>query len=138
MKRDDLRPDAELRAMLRRFDSPDRVSPDQRAALQRRIAADAEPLLSARRPGSPAWWEFTAGWARTLIPLGVATAMVAAGLILWAAHTPVRQPLVRVASQDSLVSAVPRDRTSQHLLDLLVSPAVIPADEPAAPPGIRR
>jgi hypothetical protein len=136
MRRDDLRPDAELRAMLRRFDSPDRVSPDQRASLQRRIAADAEPLLAARRPGPPAWWEFTAGWARTLIPLGVATAVVAAGLMLWAAHGPAHQPLVRVASEDSLVSAVPRDRTSQRLLDVLVSPAVIPAgDEP--PPSRR-
>ena len=107
MRRDDLRPDDELRAMLRRFDSPERVSADQRDALLSRIGADADLLLAARRPGPPAWWEFTAGWARTLIPLGVATAMVAAGVLLWTAHGAPPRELPRVASQDSLVSAVP-------------------------------
>lgn len=68
MKRDDLRPDEELRDMLRRFDAPERVSANQRVALLRRIAVDAEPLLAARRSSAPAWWEFTAGWARMLIP----------------------------------------------------------------------
>lgn len=135
MRRDDLRPDRELRDMLRRFDSPDHVTSDQRAALERRIAADAEPLLLARRPGAPAWWEFAAGWARTLIPLGVATGVAAAALILWAAHAAPRPMPARLIGQDSLVGAMPRDRTSQHLLDLVVSPSLMPAPDPA--PAVR-
>ena len=136
MKRDDLRPDEALRDMLRRFDAPERVSADQRAALLRRIAVDAEPLLTARRSAAPAWWEFTAGWARMLIPAGVATAVVAAGLMLWSAHTAQQSTLMPLASRNALVSSLPRDRTSQRLLDVLVSPLALPGDD-ALPAGPR-
>ena len=135
MKRDDLRPDEALRDMLRRFDAPERVSADQRAALLRRIAVDAEPLLAARRSAAPAWWEFTAGWARMLIPLGVAAA-VAAGFMLWSVRTARQSMIAPMASPDALVSSLPRDRTSQRLLDVLVSPSALPGDN-ALPAGPR-
>lgn len=136
MKRDDLRPDEALRDMLRRFDAPEHGSADQRTDLLRRIMSDAEPLLSARRSGAPAWWEFTAGWARMLIPLGVATAIVAAGLMLWSVRTARQSMITPMASQDALVSSLPRERTSQRLLDALVSPVALPGDD-ALPAGPR-
>jgi len=126
MKRDDLRPDPELRDLLRRFDAPEADTRVQRDALARRIRSGAEPLLAARRGAPPAWWEFAATWARTLIPLGVATALAAAAIIFWTSR-PVRHTLVpTIVTQDSLVGAVPRDPTSRHLLDLLVTPAPVP------------
>ncbi|HEU4990322.1 MAG TPA: hypothetical protein VFT41_11105 [Gemmatimonadaceae bacterium] len=123
MKRDDLRPDPELRAMLRRFDAPAADTGAQRDALLRRMLADAEPVLAARRGAPPAWWEFAATWSRTLIPLGIATAVAAAMVIFWNSHATPRPALRTMAAQDSLIGAVPRDRTSQDLLDLLVTPA---------------
>jgi hypothetical protein len=122
MRHDDLSPDPALRDMLRRFDPASAVTPAGRQALARRIAAGASPILAARRRTAPSWWEFTAGWARTLIPLGVATALVAAGTILWASRTAARSAMIPVAAPDSLVGAVPHDHTSQHLVDFLVTP----------------
>lgn len=126
MRRDDLRPDHELRDLLRRFDSPDVATDAQRQALARRILIGAEPLLDVRRGAPPAWWEFTATWARTLIPIGVATALAAAGVIMWTSRPARRAVLPTIATQDSLVGAVPRDPTSRHLLDLLVTPSPAP------------
>ncbi len=118
----DLRPDAELHDLLSRFDATDRGNPAHAAALQRRIAADAEAVLAARRGSATTWWEFAAGWARTLIPLGVATAAAAGAAIIWSSRVPTRAAAT-LATRDSLVSAAPHDRTSQDLLDLLVTPA---------------
>ncbi len=136
MKRDDLRPDAELRDLLRQFDAPDVATDAQRQALTRRILLDAEALLAARGAAPAAWWELTAAWARTLIPIGVATALAAVAVIFWTTRPTRRAVLPTVATQDSLVGAMPRDRTSQHLLDLIVSPSLMPAPDPApAGPG---
>jgi len=133
MTPDDLTPDRDLRDILRRFDSPDRATPAQRRNLKRRIEAAAAPHLAERAGGAPAWWEFAAGWARTLIPLGVATALAAAALMLWAAKTDrARTVMMPVATQDSLVGSVRHDRTSQRLLDYLVTPALSGS---ATPPG---
>ncbi len=134
MKRDDLRPDHELRDLLRRFDAPDADTDAQRQALARRILAGAEPLLAARRGTPPAWWEFTATWARTLIPIGVATALAAAAVIFWTTRPARRDLLPTITTQDSLVGAVPRDPTSRHLLDLLVTPSSSPSSPSARSP----
>jgi anti-sigma-K factor RskA len=126
MTRDALRPDRELHDLLRCFDSPDRPTDAQRHALERRIATGAEPLLAARRGTPPTWWEFAATWARTLIPLGAATALVAA-VVIFRTSRPTKSPLApTISTQDSLVGAVPHDPTSRHLLDLLVTPSRAP------------
>ncbi|HEX8724775.1 MAG TPA: hypothetical protein VF737_05230 [Gemmatimonadaceae bacterium] len=126
MKHDDLRPDPELRDLLRRFDSSGAATDAARQALARRIVAEGAPLLAARRGAPAAWWELTATWARTLIPIGVATALAAAAVIVWTSRQPRRALPSAVATQDSLVGAVPRDPTSRHLIDLLVTPAPTP------------
>jgi len=133
MTPDDLTPDRDLRDILRRFDSRDRATPAQRRNLKRRIEAAAAPRLAERAGGAPAWWEFAASWARTLIPLGVATALAAAALMLWTARADrARTVMTPVATQDSLVGSVRHDRTSQRLLDYLVTPA---RSVPATPLG---
>ena len=126
MKRDDLRPDPELRDVLRRFDSPDVATDTQRLALARRILAQGEPLLAARRGTPAAWWELTATWARTLIPVGVATALAAAAVIFWTSRQVRPAVPATIVTQDSLVGAVPRDPTSRDLIDLLVTPSPAP------------
>ena len=121
MNHRDLSPDPELRAILRRFDATDRPTADQRRALRRRIEAAAGPLLAGR--AHDAWWEFAAVWARTLVPLGLATAVAAAAFIFWASHANgVRAVLAPVPAPDSLVGSVHRDPTSRHLLDAVVAP----------------
>lgn len=119
----DLRPDDELRDLLRRFDPPERGTAAQRAALQRRIAGDAAPVLAARSGATTAWWEFAAGWARMLIPLGVGTAAVAGAAIVWSSRVPPRAALAPLPARDTLVGVLPHDRTSRDLLDALVTPA---------------
>ncbi|HEY5220235.1 MAG TPA: hypothetical protein VIJ16_10530 [Gemmatimonadaceae bacterium] len=129
MKRDQLMPDRELRDLLRRFDSPETETRTQRSALKRRIETLVTPLLTARAGDAPTWWEFTADWARTLIPLGVAAAVVAAVLIVWTSHTGTPNALTPLAAQDSLVGAVHtvhNEGTSQRLIDVLVSPRPAP------------
>ena len=123
MTRDDLRADPELRDLLRRFDSPDVPTEAQRQALARRIDADARPLLAVRRGAAPHWWEFAATWARTLIPLGVAAGLAAAAVIFWTSRPPRPTLAPVISARDSLVGVVPRDPTSRHLLDLLVTPS---------------
>ncbi|MGH7670118.1 MAG: hypothetical protein ACRENQ_11560, partial [Gemmatimonadaceae bacterium] len=97
-----------------------------RQVLARRILAGAEPLLAARSGPSPAWWEFAATWARTIIPVGVATALAAAVVIVWTSRAASRAALPTLTTQDSLVGVVPRDPTSRHLLDLLITPSLAP------------
>ncbi|MDE3053822.1 MAG: hypothetical protein KGL38_11300 [Gemmatimonadota bacterium] len=123
MMRRDVTPDPELGAVLRRFDAPDPTADEQRRALKRRIEAAAAPLLAERRNG--AWWEFAAVWARTLVPIGLATAVAAAAFIAWTARAGAgRGALTPVPAQDSLVGSVRRDPTSQHLLDAVVAPVL--------------
>lgn len=121
MIRRDPSPDPELGAILRRFDAPDRATDDRRRALKRRIEAAAAPLLAER--AHDAWWAFAAVWARTLIPLGLATALAAAACIVWASRAgTARAMLSPVPAQDSLVGSAHRDPTSRHLLDAVVAP----------------
>jgi hypothetical protein len=122
----DLRPDPELRELLQRFDAPEADTDAQRRALRQRILADAATVLAARKGAPPAWWELTATWARMLIPLGVATAVAAGAIILRSPRVPPPRATTVVSAQDSLVGVVPRDQTSRHLLDLLVTPSRAP------------
>ncbi len=123
MIRRDVTPDPELGAILRRFEGADPTTDEQRRALRRRIEAAAAPLLAER--GSGAWWEFAAVWARTLVPLGLATAVAAAAFIAWTAHAGAAAAgLNPVPAQDSLIGSVRRDPTSQLLLDAVVAPVL--------------
>lgn len=133
MMRDELRPDPELRRMLRSFDGRDHATGSQRAALVRRIAAGAERALAGQQPHALAWWDVAAGWAHALVPLGVATAILAAALIVWTVTVTPPRSVAPVPTADSLVSLVPHDRTSQDLLDLIVSPSAAP--EPLRAPA---
>lgn len=121
MTLDDFKPDRELRDALRRFDrAPPRSAPEL-TALTQRVVANAAPIL-AQRGGRVSWWEYPAAWARTLIPLGLSTAVLAAAGILWA--TFVRQPAASqpVAASPAARRAETETMESQRLLYMLVAP----------------
>ncbi len=128
MRRRDVSPDPALAGLLARFDAPASATAAERSALQRRIAQRAAPRLANRAGDAPPWWTFAADWARTLIPLGVATALVATTLLLWNARGERHGlTIAPMAAPDSLVGAAGRDVTSQRLLDDLVTPLPAPA-----------
>ena len=88
---EELRPDPVLGAALRDVLANAPVDAVDWAALERRVADGAALPLRRRRhqqrqlrAQAPRWWELTAGWARTAIPLGAVAAAAAALLALTA------------------------------------------------------
>jgi hypothetical protein len=100
-------------------------------ALASRIERAARPLLDELRLGVRVgnWWDFAAGWASTLIPVGV-TVAVASIALLWLARPPVRAPLViadaGVASPTLILGAVGASAPKANLVDLAVDEIVSP------------
>ena len=120
MKHDDLAPDPELARALHRFDSVPEHSLADLHTLTRDIVAGAAPILDARGHRTTPWWEYAAAWSRTLIPIGVTTALVAAGFIIWATRTS--------AAAAERANEIARANTgtdafaSQALINTLVAP----------------
>jgi hypothetical protein len=134
MTLDDLTPDRELTDALRQFDHTAAPTPAELHALAHKIVSRARPLLQQRRAGTLAralgrtaaqalaWWEYPAAWARTLIPLGVTTALMAVACILWAslARLPVAPP--GVATSVPMRGVEAENMVSQRVLYSLVAP----------------
>jgi len=118
MKHDEVPQDQRVVDALRQFDHAPSLTPAELSALSRRIVSRAGALLDDRRTRAQ-WWEYPAGWARTLIPLGVTAGLLAAGFLLWArvAQLPVssRQPEIENVRETEAL-------TSQRLLYSLVAP----------------
>jgi hypothetical protein len=119
---------------LARFEPKQPASQWELAVLARRIVASAGPFLDARRRGFTAWWQYPAVWARTLIPLGITTALVAAACILWATLAPLPLPSEHLAMRDAFLGSTTSDVISQSLLDALVGPV----ERAAAPQRVPR
>ena len=134
MKLDD-GPARDVADALARFESANGASQWELGVLARRIVAKAEPLLAARRQGVTAWWQYPAVWARTLIPLGITTALVATACILWATLAPLPVPSEHLAMRDTLLGSTTSDALSQRLLDALVGG---PVERAAAPQPVPR
>jgi len=117
MTRHDLNRDRELSQALRRLD-PAQPTRAEMSALARRIVARATPLLDSRRRAT-AWWEYAAAWAHTLIPLGVATAVVAAACISWISTEPAAQP-PRTGERIALLRAATSASGPHELVDLVL------------------
>src|SRR5205085_3170956 len=108
MRPNDSGRDRELARELCRLDPPAPTTA-QVAALARRIVTRATPLLDARRRGASSWWEYAAAWAGTLLPLGVAAALVATVCLAWSsaaraparAHASERTALLRVITNSA-------------------------------------
>lgn len=123
MRRKDFLPDRELARALRRLDPP-APTPAQMGTLARRIMTRATPLLDARRRGVSRWWEYTAAWAGTLLPLGVAAAFVASVCLVWNSATrAAARP--HATERTALLRAVTNHAQSGDLLDIVL-------DTPAA------
>lgn len=110
--------DRELAGALRRLDPP-AVTPTQMAALARRIVTRATPMLDARRRGASRWWEYAANWAGTVLPLGVAAALVATMCLAWSstAHAPVRP---HAFERTALLRVVTNRAPSGDLIDFVL------------------
>jgi hypothetical protein len=123
MRFDDPAPDRDLGDVLHRFDPKPALSELKLGVLTRRIVSRSGPFLRQRRQGGAAsWWQYAGAWARTLIPLGITTTLVAVGFILWATLAPLPLPSERVAMSDAMAEATVNDAISQRLLDALVLP----------------
>lgn len=130
MRYTDSNRDRELARALRRFDPPS-PTPQEMSALARRIIARAAPLLDARRHGAKTWWEYAAGWAGTLLPLGAAAAFIAGACLVWnsAAARPARPHAVERAA---LLQVVTHRAASPELIDYILD---TPDAESAKPSG---
>jgi hypothetical protein len=117
MTRHDLNRDRELSQALRRLD-PAQPTRAEISALARRIVARATPLLDSRRRAT-VWWEYAAAWAHTLIPLGVATAVVAAACISWISTERTAQP-PRTGERIALLRAATSASGPRELVDLVL------------------
>ena len=122
MRFDDPAPDRELGEVLRRFDRMPATSEWKVGVLVRRIVSRGGPLLDGRRSRPTPWWQYPGVWARTLIPLGITTTLVAVACILWATLAPLPASTQRVAMNDASSGAPSTDVMSQRLLDALVGP----------------
>ena len=134
MRFEDPAPDREMAEVLRRFEPARAPSPDRSNALARRIVTKAGPLMNRRRHGVASWWEYAAVWSRTLIPVGITTAVVAAASLLWAAFTPVPDAVDRLVARDTLIASASNAVLSERLIDALVGPV----EQAATPARARR
>ncbi len=137
MKRPDSIPDRRIADALRRVD-PD---PYDRSveALAARIDTAAAPLLAARRfraRAPRAWWEYAAGWAKMLIPIGVTVAV--ASVVLWVNAARVTMDTVaRDPVRGLMVGAVGTGVTRREFVDLAVED-IVGAPRSLLPAGPRR
>lgn len=118
MRYTDSNPDRELARALRRFDPPS-PTPQEMSTLARRIITRAAPLLDARRRGAKTWWEYAAGWAGTLLPLGAAAAVIAGVCLVWTspAARPARPHAIERAA---LLQVVTHRAASPELIDYVL------------------
>jgi hypothetical protein len=108
-------------------DAPPR--PDHMRALHDRITRAARPRLAEQRNGSPSWLDYAAGWSRTIVPLGVATAVVAASCLVWLTITP-RQQAPGTVEHVAVLAAATNAAGSGDLIDLAISDVDMPASAP--------
>lgn len=107
--------EVDLTSALRRLDPPG-PTPAAMSALGRRIVDRATPLLEARRRPGTAWWDHAAAWAGTLLPVGLATAIVAAGIV-W--FSSIRQPDAALSAERvALLRAAANHSLSRELVEL--------------------
>jgi hypothetical protein len=98
--------DPALGAALRALTRGAATQPDW-ARLSASIRASAAPRLALRREPAP-WWQYTAGWARQAIPVGLAAGIaLAVGLrILGPAARVPDQPGTAPAALDEVLAAI--------------------------------
>lgn len=99
-------------------------------SLAARIDVAAVPILAARRQGGQravAWWDFAAGWARMLVPVGL-TIAAASVTLLW-----LMRPTIPVAAEplnsrpsSMIVAAVGRGAAAPEVVDRAVEELVSP------------
>jgi hypothetical protein len=108
-----------------------RFSADNLRALQDRITRAARPRLAEQREARPSWLDYATAWSRTIVPIGVATALVAASCLVWLSMQP-REPRAGTVEHVAMLGAATNAVTSGDLVDLAISDVDMPAP-PRAP-----
>jgi hypothetical protein len=109
-----------LAGLLRKAGLANGSTPDERAALARRIMLAAAPLLEQRTASPAGVWDDLERWAGMLIPVGTFTAL-AAGVCLFWLSTRASAPLPVAVEQTALLGAATNAVSSHDLIDLLVT-----------------
>lgn len=104
-------------------------------ALHERIMGAARPQLSQHRNARPSWIDYAAAWSRTIIPIGVATALVAASCLVWLSVNAPKSPAGTV-EHVAMLGAATNAVSSGDLIDLAISDVDMPA--PPAPDRAQR
>jgi hypothetical protein len=102
--------DPVLAALLRQSDQAEAPTQSEFDFLADRIRERA-----ASAPASAEWLTWTAGWARTAIPIGVAAGLIAALLLAWDPHGFPSVP--EITRRTSFIEAVRSDETRSRYLD---------------------
>ena len=95
-------------------------------ALHERIMGAARPQLSQQRNARPSWLDYAAAWSRTIVPIGVATALVAASCLVWlSVNAPKSSP--GTVEHVAMLGAATNVVSSGYLIDLAISDVDMPA-----------
>lgn len=100
-------------------------------ALHGRIVTAAGPYMASRLSMRPNWLDYAAAWSRTIVPVGLATAVLAASCLVWlstAAHRLRPSNVEHVAMLGAATNSV----SSGDLIDLAASDVDVPLSAPAA------
>lgn len=104
---------------------------DELNALHGRIMGAARPYLAQSRNARPSWVDYAAAWSRTIIPIGVATALVAASCLVWLSVNSPRSSAGTV-EHVAMLGAATNAVSSGDLVDLAISDVDMPA-RPTSP-----
>ena len=132
MSRFDPTRDPMLGEVLRRMD-PKATAAKRLAGLAERIAAEAGPLLDARRRERAGWSDYVAHWAGALVPIGVVTALAAGLCLAWLARQQ-RMSTDRVVERAALLGVATGGTQSGDLVELATTVDVPPPASPSRRP----
>lgn len=129
----DATPDPRMAEAIRAATGARHPSDADMAALHGRIVGAARPYLGARLSMRTSWLDYAAAWSRTIVPVGLATAVLAASCLVWLSASARRQTQNTV-EHVAMLGAATNAVGSGDLVDLAISDV----DVPAAPPRVQR
>jgi len=127
----DVTPDRRMADAIRAATGARRSSQADLDALQGRIMTAATPYMDARLSMRPSWLDYAAAWSRTIVPVGLATAVVAASCLVWLTSSARRSTPSNV-EHVAMLGAATNSVSSGDLIDLAVSDVEVPLSAPAA------
>jgi hypothetical protein len=127
----DATPDARMAEAIRAATGRSRSSEAELAALHGRIIHAARPYVDGRVSMRASWLDYAAAWSRTIVPLGLATAVLAASCLVWLSASARRVTPSNV-EHVAMLGAATNSVSSGDLIDLAGSDFDVPLSAPAA------